>query len=206
MKIFEPFFTTKDQGKGTGLGLSTVYGIVKQYGGDIVVHSDPGRGTEFRLYFPKVQPNTAMSSPEAPTTETLRGYETILLAEDEEPLRRLARRILESRGYTVLDASNGEEAIAVMSLCGGGVDLLLSDIVMPSMGGRELVERLLPVYPSLRVLFMSGYTEDMLLQHRISESGITVLEKPFTPETLARAVRSALDRVPEKGKRQEVRV
>jgi len=194
LKIFEPFFTTKELGKGTGLGLSTVYGIVKQYGGDITVQSEPGLGTEFRLYFPRVAQDPVVDVPQEQTADALRGSETILVVEDEEPLRRLARRILESRGYRVLDAGNGYEAIDVMAKHGSEVDLLLSDIVMPSMGGRELVERLLPVYPSLLVLFMSGYTEDMMLQHRIAELGITVLEKPFTPETLARTVRHALDR------------
>ena len=119
---------------------------------------------------------------------------SILIVEDEEPLRRLARRILESRGYQVLDAGNGYEAIDVMAKHGSDVDLVLTDVVMPSMGGRELVERLLPVYPSLLVLFMSGYTEDTMLQHRIAELGITVLEKPFAPDVLVRAVRGALDR------------
>jgi PAS domain S-box-containing protein len=206
VKIFEPFFTTKEQGKGTGLGLSTVYGIVKQYGGDITVHSELGHGTEFRLYFPRAKQGIAVSEPEVPLIDALHGTETILVVEDEEPLRRLSRRILESRGYTVLDAGNGHEAIAVMARHGDDIDLLLSDIVMPNMGGRELVERLLPVYPSLRVLFMSGYTEDMMLQHRIAELGITVLEKPFTPETLARMVRSALDRTHEKRKLAAVRI
>ena len=185
------------------MGLSTVYGIVKQYGGDIVVQSAPGQGTEFRLYFPRAKAGVEVSEPEVPTADALHGTETILVVEDEEPLRRLARRILESRGYTVLDAGNGHEAIAVMARHGDEIDLVLSDIVMPNMGGRELVERLLPVYPSLRVLFMSGYTEDMMLQHRIAELGIVVLEKPFTPEGLARMVRSVLDRMHEK-RRQAV--
>jgi CheY-like chemotaxis protein len=133
--------------------------------------------------------------PEEQTADALSGTETLLVVEDEEPLRRLARRILESRGYHVLDAANGYDAIEVMAKHGSDVYLLLSDIVMPRMGGRELVERLHPVYPSLHVLFMSGYTEDMMLQHRIAELGISVLEKPFTPDTLLRTVRSTLDRI-----------
>ena len=196
-RIFEPFFTTKEQGKGTGLGLSTVYGIVTGCGGDIVVESEAGSGTEFRLRFPHAEPEPVAGPAEPAETETTRGSETILLVEDEEPLRRLTRRILESRGYVVLDAANGAEAIQVLAGAQAKVDLLLTDVVMPGMSGRELVERLLPVYPWLKVLFMSGYTEDMMLQHRISELGIAVVEKPFTRDDVALAVRHALDRVPE---------
>jgi PAS domain S-box-containing protein len=194
-RIFEPFFTTKEQGKGTGLGLPKVYGIIKQAGGDVVVQSEPGRGSEFLLYFPRVETEPATEQTALHTTaDPLGGTETILVVEDEEAVRRLAHRILESRGYTVLDASNGQEAIDVMARAEQHIDMIVSDVVMPVMGGRELVERLLPVYPLLRVLFMTGYTEDTLLQHRIAEFGITVLEKPFTPESLARAVRMTLDR------------
>ena len=193
-RIFEPFFTTKEQGKGTGLGLSTVYGIVKASGGDIIVDSDVGMGTEFRLQFPRAD-DTAVATPaEDVEPDMARGCETVLVVEDEEPLRRLTRRILESRGYTVLDAANGEEAIRALASAPNRVDLLLSDIVMPGMSGRELVERLLPVYPWLRVLFMSGYTEDTMLQHRVAELGITVIEKPFTRDDLALAVRNTLHR------------
>jgi CheY-like chemotaxis protein len=194
-RIFEPFFTTKEQGKGTGLGLPTVYGIVKQAGGDVVVQSDPGRGSEFLLYFPRVETEPVTEQTTFQTAaDPLGGTETILVVEDEEAVRRLAHRILESRGYTVLEASNGQEAINVMTGSGRHIDMIVSDVVMPVMGGRELVERLLPTYPLLRVLFMTGYTEDTLLQHRIAEFGLTVLEKPFTPESLARAVRVTLDR------------
>lgn len=194
-RIFEPFFTTKERGKGTGLGLPTVYGIVKQAGGDIVVESEPGQGTEFRLYFPRVQQQAEGEEPVVNMrSQSFLGTETILVVEDEESLRHLARRILQSRGYTVLEAANGKDAISVMARHGQQVDLVLSDVVMPIMGGRELVERLLPIYPMLRVLFMTGYTEDTLLKHRIAELGITVLEKPFTPESLAKSVRIALDR------------
>jgi two-component system, cell cycle sensor histidine kinase and response regulator CckA len=191
-RIFEPFFTTKEQGKGTGLGLSTVYGIVKASGGDILVESAVGAGTEFRLLFPRADGVAKPDSEESPEPEAVRGYETVLVVEDEEPLRRLTRRILESRGYTVLDAANGEEAIRALASAPNRVDLLLSDVVMPGMSGRELVERLLPVYPWLRVLFMSGYTEDTMLQHRVAELGIAVVEKPFTRDDLALAVRNTL--------------
>jgi CheY-like chemotaxis protein len=193
-RIFEPFFTTKEQGKGTGLGLSTVYGIVKACGGDIVVESEVGGGTEFRLQFPRADDGAVATAVETVVPDTVRGYETVLVVEDEEPLRRLTRRILESRGYSVLDAANGQEAIRTLASAQTRVDLLLTDVVMPGMSGRELVERLLPVYPWLRVLFMSGYTEDTILQHRVSELGLTVLEKPFTRDDLALAVRHTLDR------------
>lgn len=196
-RIFEPFFTTKEQGKGTGLGLSTVYGIVKASGGDIVVESAVGAGTEFRLRFPRLDTEVVKPPVESLPSDAIRGYETVLVVEDEEPLRRLTRRILESRGYTVLDAANGQEAIQLLASAPSRVDLLLTDVVMPGMSGRELVERLLPVYPWLRVLFMSGYTEDMMLQHRVAELGITVVEKPFTRDDLALAVRNTLDRTTE---------
>lgn len=196
-RIFEPFFTTKEQGKGTGLGLSTVYGIVKASGGDIVVESAVGAGTEFRLRFPRLDTEAVKPPVESLPSDAIRGYETVLVVEDEEPLRRLTRRILESRGYTVLDAANGQEAIQLLASAPARVDLLLTDVVMPGMSGRELVERLLPVYPWLRVLFMSGYTEDMMLQHRVAELGIRVVEKPFTRDDLALAVRNTLDRTTE---------
>jgi PAS domain S-box-containing protein len=196
-RIFEPFFTTKEQGKGTGLGLSTVYGIVKASGGDIEVQSALEEGTEFQLRFPCVGDEVATASVETLTPDAGRGSETVLVVEDEEPLRRLTRRILESRGYTVFDAADGEEAIRTLASVSSHVDLVLTDVVMPGMSGRELVECLLPVYPWLRVLFMSGYTEDMMLQHRVAELGITVVEKPFTRDDLARAVRNALDRAVE---------
>lgn len=191
--IFEPFFTTKEQGRGTGLGLSTVYGIVTQAGGDLVVTSEINVGTEFKLFFPSVEETATVTPPAVAFPDTLRGYETVLVVEDEEALRRLTRRILESRGYKVLEAADGGEAIRVMASSQTRVDLLLSDVVMPGMSGRELVERLVPVYPWLRVLFMSGYTEDMMLHHRVSELGVAVLEKPFTRDDLARAARSVLD-------------
>jgi PAS domain S-box-containing protein len=196
-RIFEPFFTTKEQGKGTGLGLSTVYGIVKACGGDIAIESEPDQGTQFRLQFPAAAEETMAAVPESAAPDRAGGYETVLVVEDEEPLRRLTRRILESRGYTVLDAANGDEAIRSLASTPARVDLLLTDVVMPGMSGRELVERVLPVYPWLRVLFMSGYTEDMMLQHRVAELGIVVIEKPFTRDDLAVAVRTILDRTAE---------
>ncbi|MEO8946566.1 MAG: ATP-binding protein, partial [Gemmatimonadaceae bacterium] len=194
-RIFEPFFTTKEQGKGTGLGLSTVYGIVKACGGDIEASSEPGLGTEFRVRFPRVEDDAAAAAANPTVPAAAGGTETVLVVEDEEALRRLTRRILESRGYTVLDAANGQDAIRTLASVQSRVDLILTDVVMPGMSGRELVDCLLPVYPWLRVLFMSGYTEDMMLQHRVTELGITLLEKPFTGDELALAVRGTLDRV-----------
>jgi CheY-like chemotaxis protein len=167
---------------------------VQAGGGDIEVDSEVGSGTEFRVRFPSVEEEEEPVAVDALAPDTARGYETVLVVEDEEPLRRLTRRILETRGYTVLDAPNGQEAIRVLASAQKRVDLLLTDVVMPGMSGRELVERLLPVYPWLRVLFMSGYTEDMMLQHRVAELGITVVEKPFTSDDLAIAVRNTLDR------------
>jgi PAS domain S-box-containing protein len=196
-RIFEPFFTTKETGRGTGLGLSTVYGIVKASGGEISVESAPGCGTTFRLRFPCVQEESGSALTQPASAHVARGDETVLVVEDEEALRRLTRRVLESRGYTVLDAANGDDAIRVLAGSAGRVDLLLTDVVMPGMSGRELVERLMPVYPWLRVLFMSGYTEDMMLHHRVAEMGIVLIEKPFTGEALARAVRARLDLSPE---------
>jgi two-component system cell cycle sensor histidine kinase/response regulator CckA len=171
-----------------------VYGIVKACGGDIEVHSDVDEGTEFQLCFPCADDEVATAPVEPLARDAIRGSETVLVVEDEEPLRRLTRRILESRGYTVFDAADGEEAIRTLASASSRVDLVLTDVVMPGMSGRELVERLLPVYPWLRVLFMSGYTEDMMLQHRIAELGIAVVEKPFTRDDLERAVRNTLDR------------
>lgn len=192
--IFEPFFTTKDQGKGTGLGLATVYGIVTQSGGDITVSSEAEVGTEFTILFPSAEEKAVVPVAASPSfRDSLQGSETVLVVEDEEALRRLTRRVLESRGYTVLEAANGNEAISVMASSTDRIDLLLSDVVMPGMSGRELVERLTPVYPWLRVLFMSGYTEDTMLHHRVAELGVAVLEKPFTRDDLASAVRTILD-------------
>lgn len=193
-RIFEPFFTTKEKGKGTGLGLSTVYGIVKACGGELAVESHVGRGTEFRLGFPCVEGEARAPAVDARPSDAARGYETVLVVEDEEPLRRLTRRILESRGYTVLDAANGGEAIQLLASSPCRVDLLLTDVVMPGMSGRVLAERLLPVYPWLRVLFMSGYTEDTMLHHGVAEMGVALVEKPFTGDALAMAVRNRLDR------------
>jgi len=188
--IFEPFFTAKPQGKGTGLGLSTVYGIVKQSGGYIWVDSAPGRGTTVRVVLPRVEGTASEPKTESPPAR--KGAETILLAEDDDAVRALGRRILGRWGYTVLEAANGQEALE--RLDGSQVDLLVTDLIMPHMGGRELVERVRSSHPGLPVLVMSGYADDRELRGELERSGDVFLGKPFTPDALARAVRDALDR------------
>jgi PAS domain S-box-containing protein len=190
-RLFEPFFTTKETGKGTGLGLATCYGIVKQAGGYIWVYSELGHGTTFRIYLPRVAERPERT-PVSTERGSLRGSETIVLVEDDSQVRRLAVRALARMGYEILEAANGGEAIIQ---CEGAerVDLLLSDVVMPTIGGKELADRLLPLHPDMKVLFMSGYTADAILHRGVLEPGVRLLQKPFTPELLARAVRNALD-------------
>jgi PAS domain S-box-containing protein len=191
-RIFEPFFTTKEAGKGTGLGLATVYGIVKQSDGYIWVYSEPGQGTTFRIYLPRVAGEADAPLAAAPVVAT-GGSETILLVEDDEPLRRLARQVLERHGYTVLDAADPEQALAVAAHV-GVVQLLLTDVVMPGMGGRELAERLLRERPGLKVLYISGYADDAIAHHGMLTPGAELLQKPYGSEMLLRKVRETLDR------------
>jgi two-component system, cell cycle sensor histidine kinase and response regulator CckA len=194
--IFEPFFTTKDAGKGTGLGLSTVYGIVKQNDGYIQVYSEIGKGATFKIYFPRVR--EAAQTPQAVQIQSLPGgMETILLVEDEEPLRKLARTCLESRGYYVLEAAEAESALEVAQKHSGNLDLLLTDVVLPGVSGRELADRLEELRPSLKVLYMSGYTGDLVARHGVLDPGILLLEKPFTLHSLLGKVHQALHGVPE---------
>ena len=192
-RIFEPFFTTKPEGQGTGLGLATVYGIVKQSGGQVFVDSTPGEGATFRIYLPRVdRPHEAASV--AAAEEAPGGTETVLLAEDTESLRDMIRETLEERGYRIIAAKDGVEALALARAFGGEIDLLLTDVIMPNMGGAELAAALVGLRPGTRVAFMSGYTDGALSRHGVLGEGVLLMEKPFTTDRLARVVREALDR------------
>ena len=191
-RVFEPFYTTKGAGKGTGLGLSTVYGIVKQSGGHVWVYSEPGEGTVFKLYFPRLE--QAATAPLRRTGEfPVRGSETVLLVEDEDAVRQLARRILERQGYRVLESNNGRDALARATAHEGRIDLILTDVVMPEMSGRALVERLSAVRPNAAIVYMSGYTDDDVLRRGMLEPGSLFIQKPFNPRALLRIVRDALN-------------
>jgi two-component system cell cycle sensor histidine kinase/response regulator CckA len=193
--VFEPFFTTKEPGEGTGLGLATVYGIVKQSGGHIAVQSARGHGSTFRIWLPEVEEAAEAAPVSAPTGAAApEGSETILLVEDEDAVRGLLREVLEGAGYTVLQAASGAEALRVSRAHAGTVDLLLTDVVMPGMGGREMATLLAAQRPGLRVLFASGYTAEAIARHGVLEPGTDLIHKPFTPDALLRRVRERLDR------------
>jgi PAS domain S-box-containing protein len=191
-RIFEPFFTTKEIGKGTGLGLSTVYGIVKQSGGSLWVYSEVGRGTTFKVYLPRVEAEIKPSQSLAGNLELQRGTETILLVEDEEGVRRLTRELLQESGYEVLSARHGVEALEILEENIERIQLLLTDVVMPHMGGRELADRLAITQPQMRVLYMSGYTDDAILHHGVLDHGTAFIEKPFTAKALTKKIRETL--------------
>jgi CheY-like chemotaxis protein len=191
-RIFEPFFTTKEMGKGTGLGLSTVYGIVKQSGGNIWVTSEPGRGTTFDILLPRVA--AAAAGPRLrPVTTTVTGSETVLVVEDEALVRGVVERVLRNTGYRVLVAANAKEALRLCEQHGDDIDLLLTDVVMPEMSGRELVERIATVSPGLKTLYMSGYPDNAIVQHGVLRPVTPFLGKPFSAPDLTRKVREVLD-------------
>jgi two-component system, cell cycle sensor histidine kinase and response regulator CckA len=191
--IFEPFFTTKGVGQGTGLGLATVYGVVEQSKGHISVESKVGQGTRFAILLPRLAPQAASDREEVRPDAMLQGTETVLLVEDDEAARGLWQEMLQTLGYRVLAASNGTQAVEMGSEHAGRIDLLLTDVVMPRMGGRELHEILAEAHPGLRVIFMSGYTADTILRQGIAETGRPFLQKPFTAQQFARKVRETLD-------------
>ena len=191
-RIFEPFFTTKPKGMGTGLGLATLYNIVRQAGGTVAVESEPGLGTAFRIFLPRAEGEVAAVPEEERRRDTSAHGETVLLAEDEPAVRSLVRQVLEAAGYSVLEASSGEEALGMAEKHGGRIELLLTDVVMPNMNGRELAQALRTRRGETRVLYMSGHTEDMVVKKEVVETGSNFLAKPFGPEDLLRKVREAL--------------
>jgi CheY-like chemotaxis protein len=192
--VFEPFFTTKAPGKGTGLGLATVYGIVKQSDGHIWLYSEPGKGTCFKIYLPRVDefvPDPVSAAGGVPIVP--KGTETLLLVEDEYQVRQIVKAILEQQGYDVLEAATGEEALKVAALHGSRLHLLMTDLVMPQMSGRELAEQLNSTLPNLKVLYMSGYTDDAIVRHGLLDQSLSFIQKPFDAATAARKVREVLD-------------
>jgi CheY-like chemotaxis protein len=190
-RVFEPFFTTKEQGKGTGLGLATVYGLVKQSGGYIWVSSEPGQGTVFRVYLPPLEAAAPPAVAGGPS-ETCAGTETILVVEDDAAVRTLGTQVLRRLGYTVIEAPDGIEALRAIERHQGLIHLMVTDVMMPQMTGRELADRIRQGRPSMRVLFMSGHS-DYAIVYRDLAVGVAFLQKPFTPETLARKIRDILD-------------
>ena len=192
LRIFEPFFTTKEKGKGTGLGLSTVYGIIKQSGGYVLVQSEPGQGTTFRIYLPRVEDALEPVGTAGTSSSQNGGSETVLLVEDEESVRQLVRETLESKGYKVLEADNGEAALRIVSNHSDKIDMLITDVVMPGMSGRELSARLCASRPQTKVLYLSGYTEDAIGHEGVVDPDTAFLQKPFTLQMLSRKVREVL--------------
>jgi len=192
-RMFEPFFTTKEKGKGTGLGLSTVYGIIKQSAGYIFVQSAVGQGTTFSIYLPRVQGTMEPHGATPDWRTAAGGSETVLLVEDEESVRQLVRETLEAKGYHVIEAENGNAGLAAAVAHKGTIDLVITDVIMPAMGGHELAQRLLESRPAIKVLYLSGYTEDAIVDQNTGENSKAFLQKPFTLQNLARKVREVLE-------------
>jgi CheY-like chemotaxis protein len=193
-RVFEPFFTTKEVGKGSGLGLSTVYGIVRQSNGSIELHSELEKGTTIKVYLPSPSPSQVSRDQSSAKGADLDGNETILLVEDEEMLRELSADILAMYGYNVIAAATGTEALELSGKENSTVDLLLTDVVMPGMSGKRLADELRSFIPGIKVLFMSGYADEIIAEHGILDEESSLINKPFTPEGLARKVREVLDR------------
>jgi two-component system cell cycle sensor histidine kinase/response regulator CckA len=191
--VFEPFFTTKEAGKGTGLGLSTVYGVVKQSGGHVTAYSEPGVGTTFKIYLPRVEDAPETDRTSSAPAALAGGTQTILVVEDEEAIRRLTCRVLEAQGYTVLSAASGGEALLLLEKHAREIHLLITDVVMPAVSGRELARSAAALRPLMKVLFMSGYTDNVIVHHGVLDAGTAFLQKPFTPRSLAQKVREVLD-------------
>jgi CheY-like chemotaxis protein len=192
-RLFEPFFTTKEVGKGTGLGLATIYGIVKQSEGQITVETAPGKGATFRIYLPCIQAAPRKARRTSPSFQLPSGTETVLLVEDEELVRNLGQMVLEHQGYRVLVAGLGPEALRLGTQYGGPIHLLVADVVMPGMSGRQLAVEMHRTRPDMKVLYLSGYTDDAVLRHGVLENETAFLSKPFTPDELAQKVRKVLD-------------
>jgi CheY-like chemotaxis protein len=195
--IFEPFFTTKAPDKGTGLGMSTVYGIVQQSNGRVWVASEPGKGTTFKIYLPRLEVPTLGADPLTLHRVLPRGSETVLVVEDDEMVRKLTCDLLGMQGYNVLVASHASEALQICETCADAIHMVLTDVVMPQISGPELINRLAPLRPGLRVLYMSGYIDNAVVRHGLLHARAPFLQKPFTLHTLAHKVREVLDGVPE---------
>jgi len=192
-KIFEPFYTTKELGKGTGLGLSTVFGIVKQSDGYIYVYSETGKGTTFKIYLPRIEEGQEEGGETLQAQEELKGTETILIVEDESAVRKLIHRMLKTLGYKVMEAETGREALQIFKDTKVEIDLVITDTIMPGMSGKELTERLTAIQSDVKVLYISGYTDNMIVHHGVLEEGVSFLQKPFSPTTLSQKVREMLD-------------